>query len=151
MLESYKDGSDLTIMNTFYQFGTKDADGNRLDDFMVIVYKDNETGIKKHEIIRKPEYTFYKTKDGIKLDHNLLFIEKDKVEPVTCKYREIKKDIAERTGNIEWFYDNIRNGNAKENDKLFTIPKIFEADVNIEDYYRYLFNKKYQNIHWKKY
>ena len=77
-----------------------------------------------------------------KLDPKKIKAAEDKVEAVTCKYREIKKDIAERTGNTEWFYDNIRNGNARENDKLFTIPKIFEADVNIEDYYRYLFNKK---------
>ena len=32
MLESYKNGSDLTIMNTFYQFATKDADGNKVDE-----------------------------------------------------------------------------------------------------------------------
>lgn len=145
MLESYRDGSDLTIMNTFYQFATKDVDGNRLDDFMVIVYKDNETGIKKHEIIRKPDYTFYKTKDGIKLDHNLLFIEKDKIEPITCPFTKLEKTIAELTGNIDFYNDNLRAGNRQENRKLHTIPEIFSSDINIEDFYRLQFSKRFTN------
>lgn len=145
MLESYKNGSDLTIMNTFYQFATKDADGNKVDDFIAIVYKDNETGKKKHEIIRKPDYTFYKTKDGIALDHNLLFIEKDKVESVTCPFTKLERTIAELTGNIDFYNDNLRAGNRQENRKLHTIPEIFSSDINIEDFYRLQFSKRFTN------
>lgn len=145
MLETFKDGSDLTIMNAFYQYGTKDADGNRLDDFMVIVYKDNVTGIKRHEIIRKPEITFYKTKEGISLDHNLLFIEKDKVEPVTVQYTKLERTIAELTGNKEFYNENIRNNNRSENRKLHTIPEIFSSDIQIEDFYRLEFSKRFTN------
>ena len=42
------------------------------------------------------------------------------------KYRDLKKSIAENTNNLEWFYDNLSNGNARANDQLFTIPKILE-------------------------
>ena len=34
------------------------------DDFLVIVYQDNQTKEKKYEIIDKPEYTYYKVKPG---------------------------------------------------------------------------------------
>ena len=147
MIRGYDDGANITLLNVIYHKPKKDIETGKYDTGSLdIIFKDMNTMEKKLQHIEDPEYTYYICKDGCAPTYNKLFIEKDKVEPVTCKYREIKKDIAERTGNIEWFYDNIRNGNAKENDKLFTIPKIFEADVNIEDYYRYLFNKKYQNI-----
>lgn len=145
MLDCYQNGADLTIMNTFYQYATKDVDGNKLDDFMVVVYKDNSTSEKKYEIIKKPQYTFYKTKDGISLDHNLLFIENDKVEPVTCEYNKLEKTIAEITGNKDFYNDNIQSGNRQENRKLHTIPEIFRSDIAVEDYYRLLFGQKFTN------
>lgn len=144
MLDRYKPGTDLTIMNAFYQYALKDADGNRVKDYIAIVYKNNETGRKCHEIISEPEFTFYKMKDEAP-NYNQLFIEQDKVEPVTCKYSHLKKKMAEVTGNIDFYNENIQNGNSKENDKLFTVPSLFAADVNIEDYYRKEFGKRFLN------
>ena len=41
----HKEGSDLTIMNTFYQYPLFE-DGKKIcDDFLALVYKDNNTGI----------------------------------------------------------------------------------------------------------
>ena len=63
MLEQYKDGSDITIMNCYYQYGLKNEQtGKREDDYLVVVYKDNATGQKKHEIIPQPDYTFFTLK-----------------------------------------------------------------------------------------
>ena len=145
MIDRYKPGSDLTIMNTMYQFPRKSEDGKRLDDFLEIVYKDNNTGKKFHETIYKPEYTFYKAKDNVNINHNLLFIEKDKVEPVTVQYQHIEREIAKLTGNIDNYKDNIANNNRAENRKLHAIPNIFFSDTNIEDYYRFQFAKKFLN------
>lgn len=146
MLDCYSDGANLTIMNTFYQYATKDADGNRLDDFIVVIYKDNDkNGEKRYEIIKRPEYTFYKTKDGISLDHNLLFIEKDKVEPITCPFTKLEKTIADVTGNSDFFAQNIQSGNRQENRKLHTINEIFRSDITIEDYYRLVFGQRFTN------
>ena len=147
MIRGYDEGANITLLNVIYHKPKKDLETGKYDTGSLdIIYKDMDTMEKKIQHIEDPDYTYYIAKDAYAPTYNKLFIEKDKVEAVTCKYREIKKDIAERTGNTEWFYDNIRNGNARENDKLFTIPKIFQADVNIEDYYRYLFNKMYKNI-----
>lgn len=146
LLPQFKDGEDLTIMNCFYQYGKKDPDtGKRLDDYICLVYKDNKTGYKYHETIKKPEYTFFKAKDNIILDHNLLFIEKDKVEPVTCQFSKLEKTIAELTGNIDFFNENIQSNNRQENRKLHTLVNIFRSDTTIEDMYRLEFGKRFTN------
>ena len=57
LLEKYPLGSNITIMNTFYQHPVW-SDGKKLsDDFIVLVYKDNDTMKKHYMIISKPEYT----------------------------------------------------------------------------------------------
>ena len=146
MLEQYKDGSDITIMNCYYQYGLKnEKTGKRDDDYLVVVYKDNTTGQKKHEIIYQPDYTFFTLKEGIVLDHNLLFIDKEDVTPVTCKFSKLEKTIAELTGNIDYFNDNITNGNRGENRKLHTLYNVFNSDMTIEDHYRFIFGKRFKN------
>ena len=146
ILPQYKDGSDLTLMNCYYQYGLLDQEtGKRTDDYLILVYKDNKTGKKHHEIIYKPEYTFFKTKDGIFLDHNLLFIESDKVEPITCQFSQLEKTIANVTGNMDFYSRNIQEKNRSENRKLHTITDIFRSDLTIEDYYRLEFGKRFTN------
>ena len=147
MFENIRDsegGNNLTIMNVFYQYATKDAEGKRVPDYIVLVYKDNINGMKHHRIIQNPDFTFYITKEQAP-DYNQLFIEKDKVEPVTCKYSQLKKKIAELTGNIDFYNNNITMGNSGENEKLHTLTNIFSSDISIEDYYRKEFGKMFTN------
>lgn len=144
MIDGYSDGSDITIMNCFYQYAMKDENGNRMKDYLIIVFKDNKTGMKHHKIIYQPDYTFYKTKEDAP-SYNQLFIEKDKVEPVTCKYSSLLKTIATMTGNTDFYMSNIQTGQSRENEKLHTLPEIFASDSSIEDYYRKLFGSKYTN------
>ena len=147
MIRGYDEGANITLLNTIYHKPKKNQETGKYDTGSIdIIYKDLDTGEKKLQHIEDPEYTYYIAKDEYTPSYNKLFIEKDKVIPVTCKYKDIKKDIAEKTGNLDWYYDNIRNGNYRENEKLFTIPKIFNADMNPEDYYRYLFDKMYKNV-----
>lgn len=146
MIKGYKEGANISILNAIYHKSKKNHETNKYDkDSIDIIFKDLDTGEKKMQHIEEPEYTFYMTNEGQSLTTNELFISKDLVHPVTCKFRDIKKVIAEATGNLEYFYDNIRNGNYNENNKLFTLPNIFNADMNIEDYYRYEFDKEYVN------
>lgn len=145
LIPGYEQGSDITILNATYIGRKRDEEGKFKKDFISILFKDNVTGEKHNHIIYEPQYTYYKLKDMYRLDHNLFFIEKDRVEPVTVKYNEILKDIAAKTGNQEFFYDNIRNGNSGENRKLHTMTDIFMSDINIEDYYRMVFAREYKN------
>lgn len=145
LLKKYPEGSDLTIMNTFYSYPVY-ADGKKVsDDFICLVYKDNTTGKSDYEIITKPEYTYYLAKKGEKLDYNKLFIERDKVDPVTVKFSDLEKSIASNTGNEEFYKTNIANRNKRENMKLHMDPRVFFSDANIEDHYRFKFANTYTN------
>lgn len=148
LIPGYPEGSDITIINTTYVKPQKDDEGNYKKDYISILFRDNITGEKKIHFIYEPLYTFYKLKDDQgfgSLDHNLFFVEKDKVEPVTCRYTDILKKIATITGNLDTYYDNIRNRNMSANDDFHMIPDIFCSAIHIEDYYRFLFGLSYKN------
>lgn len=146
LLEKYPEGSDITIMNTYYNYPVyKEGGGKICDDFLVLVYKDNKTKKKDFNIIMKPKYTYYKLKEKDNIDYNRLFIEKEKVEPISVPFIELEKSIAEQTNNIDFYKTNIRNKDKSSNRKLHTDPDIFFSDVNIEDHYRFKFANLYSN------
>ena len=145
-IRGYNVGDNITLLNVIYHKPKKDPETLKYGkDSIDIIFKDMNTGEKKVQHIVEPEYTYYMANEGVQVDYNRLCIEEKYVHPITCKYNNLKKDIAEKTGNLEFFFDNLRNGNARENDKLFTIPSVFNADMNIEDYYRFKFDKTYKN------
>lgn len=150
-IPGYPKGSDITIINCNYIGRRKDEyTGEIQKDYLFILFRDNVTGEKKVHIIEEPLYTFYKLKDDLPpLTHNLFFIEKDKVEPVTCRYRDVVRTIANITGNDDKYYENIALGNSKENNKFHSIPDIFRSQINVEDYYRFLFGQNYKNTIFK--
>ena len=146
-LESiYPEGSDLTILNTYYQYPVYE-DGKKVsDDFIVLVYKDNKTGVKHNKVITNPTYTYYLMNDDEEIpNYNKLFIEREKVHPVEAKFIDLEKSIAENTGNIDYWKQNIYSGNKRENKKLHTLPQVFFSDTNIEDHYRFKFAMAYTN------
>ena len=142
----YPEGSDLTIMNSYYQYPSYD-DGKKVsDDYMFLTYKDNNTGKKGYKIIPRPNYTYYKIKENEKIpNYNMLFIPREKVEAHTVEYGNLLKDIAEQTGNMDYYKMNLANRNKQANNELHTLPEIFFSDVNIEDHYRFKFANTYSN------
>lgn len=145
-IKGYEPGANITIINALYHKSVKDKEtGKWGKDSIDIVFKDLDTGEKKFVNIIEPEYTYYIANANVPISHNLFFIEKEKVHPITCKYRQILHSIAKETGNLDWYFDNLRCGNYKENDKLLNLPNVFNADMNIEDYYRKEFDKTYKN------
>lgn len=146
LLNQYPEGSDITIMNTYYNFPVyQEGKGKICDDFICLVYKDNNTKEKGYRIIKQPDYTYYKAKPGVNFNYNHLFIEKEKVEPVNVKFSDLEKSIAENTDNIDFYKTNLQNRTKSENRKLHTDPNIFFSDVNIEDHYRFKFAQTYTN------
>ena len=142
----YPEGSDLTIINTFYQYPKIEDKKKIEDDYIAIVYKDNVTQKKHHEIIYKPEYTYYMLKDTEKIpDYNKLFIPRDKVYPISVPFTKLERDIAERTGEMDFYRNNIINGDKKNNKKLHTERNVFFSDATIEDHYRFKFANTYTN------
>lgn len=145
MIKGYGTGANITVLNTTYQYPKKQEDGKYSDDIMTILYKDLDTGEKKIEEIKNPEYRFFEAKDDVYIDHNLLFIDEKDVKEVSVPYKDLLKKIAEDTDNTKFFYENIKNGNRRANEDLFTIPTIFNSDMHIEDAYRFYFDLKYKN------
>ena len=144
--ERYPEGSDLTIMDTFYQYPIF-QDGKKIsDDFIILIYKDNNIGKKGHCIIKDPTYIYYILKQGQKVpDYNKLFIEKDKVEPVEVPFHDLEYSIAKETDNIPFYKANLANRDRRENQKLHTDPRVFFSDVSIENHYRFRFAQTYTN------
>lgn len=143
----YPEGSDLTIMNTYYNYPMYNDGKKVLDDFISIVYKDNKTDKKGYKIIYKPNYTYYKLKNKEdEVNYNRLFIERDKVVPVTVPFMELEKSIAEQTNNMDFYKSNLYDkAKRRDNQKLHTHTGIFFSDVNIEDHYRFKFAQTYSN------
>jgi DNA polymerase elongation subunit (family B) len=142
-LKTHSIGANITLLNTLSRKFQDDK--GRYNEGLILVYKDNDTGIKYKQEFRNPTYTYYMIKPDYKTTYNRLFVEKDKLQPVTTKHLDIEKSIAEQTGNKQFFYDNARSNNRNENQRLHTHPDVFRSDMNIEDYYRFLFNQNYMN------
>lgn len=142
----YPEGSDITILNTYYSY-PKYEDGRKVEnDKMVLVFRDNVTGEDKYKVIENPSYTFYRLKEGEKIpNYNQLFIEKEKVEPVTVPYLKLEAAIAHSVGKDDEYKFNLQNHNKMANKVFHTEPSIFFSDVNIENHYRFKFANSYTN------
>jgi len=145
LLQRYPIGSDITIMNTYYQRPIWE-DGKKIcDDFIVLVFKENKTGIKRRAILKKPNYTYYMSKPGTELDYCQLYVDKNLVDEINVPFTDLLKDIAERTDNKEFWKNNIQSRNKEANEELHKQPNVFFSDVNIEDHYRFKFAMNYTN------
>lgn len=137
-------GSNITVMNTIYHYPKKNEQTGKYDsDYMTVVYKDVNTGKKYHKIIYKPKYTFFFTKEDV--NYNLFFAHESDVEPVECNFTDLEKTIAKLTNNEDFYKANIESGNRRANKQLHTINRVLGSDIDIEDYYRYLFDMEYKN------
>lgn len=143
MFDNYRQGSDLTIMNTIYHYPKKLDNGKWDKGSIDIIAKDNKLGKKILDHIEDPIYPFYFAKEPI--ETNLLFIEKDKVDEIEVSYRDLTKKIAELTDNVDFYYDNIKNNNRSANNILHLHPRVFWSDASISDKYRFLFRQQFQN------
>lgn len=76
---------------------------------------------------------------------NKLFIERKNVKPITVRYSQLEKSLAKNSNHEEFYRENIENGDRKQNKKLHALPQFFMSDININNYYRYIFNKEYAN------
>lgn len=146
----YPEGSDITLLNCNYikYFPKEDDDEDmKAENYIYIIFKDNKTGEKKYHIEMDPKFTFYMINEEkmVVPEYNSSFLSRENLIPITCKYSDLLRVIAELTGNLQFFYDNLRSKNARANQALHLDPRILGSDVNLEDFYRYLFAKSYTN------
>lgn len=149
LIPNYPLGSDITMLNTMYKKPAKNDKGKWDDGSITIVFRDNITGKIKHHIIENPPYVFYTAKNGVCINHNMLFIEKEKVDMHVVPYKDIEKNIAQLTGNEDFYYDNLKSGNRYGNKELHTVKEVFNSDMEINNHIRYLFDLMYTNTSFK--
>lgn len=145
MIKEYKENSNISILNTIYHKPKKMENGKYDNGSIDIVYRDLDSGEKKFQHIVDPSYTYYEANEGVQIQDNEFFIEEKYVHPVKCSYANRDLSIAKLTNNEEYYWDNIRNRNKGANYELYKNPRIFNADLDIEDFYRYEFNRLYKN------
>lgn len=146
MIDGYRDGANISIMNTFYQRPRRDEKtGKYGDDVLTIVYRDNETNETKHQDIINPIYTFYIANTNYVTDEPELFAYIDDLEKIEVPYKELEKTIAELTNHTDFYYNNLKNRQANANQELHTLKEIYNSDMHIEEHYRIMFDRKYKN------
>lgn len=146
MIDGYANGADITLMNTFYQKPKKDMNtGKYTEDVLTIVYRDNVTGETKHQDIINPTYEFYIANENYITDEPELFAYTKDLTKVSCLFKDLEKTIAEITDNKEFYYNNLKNRTSGDNKQLHSLKEIYNSDMDIEDYYRMMFARKYTN------
>ena len=145
IIEGYPIGSDITFIDSIYKRPEKQENGKYSKDVLTIIFRDNITGEKKYHDIIEPEYTFYIADDEELIEHNLLFIEKEKVIEKKCKYREREKVLCEITNNKQYYLNCLNNGSYRDISRIHTHKKLFMTDQEINDHYRFIFSTQYTN------
>ena len=137
--------SNITILNNSYRRPARKLNDKYDDGSMTVVYRDNDTGEKHCQYTKNPKCRFYIAKKYENITTNELFYPEDKLDKIICPYKDQLKTIAQLTGNTEIFFDNLKSGNMKANNILYTNPRIFDADYDIENHWREIFDEQYLN------
>ena len=146
LIPGYQEGSDITFMNSIYNYPKKNADGKWSKDNLTIIYKDNNTGEKGHVTIESPDHEFYViNEDKVDPNYQPFFINSNDCKKVSVPHNSLEKNIADITHNEEFYKSNVRNGCRYENNRLHAEPNIMNSDTNIEDHYRFRFSREYTN------
>ena len=148
LFKNYPEGSNLTLLNTIYHRPYKDEFGKWTNGAITLIAKDLDLDKKVISTLDDPDYEFYVCKeeylDELE-DYYHSSIEKDKLDLIQCKYREVNAVVADIIGKKKEFYDNIRNGMKNQNKLNHIDNRIFRSCMNISDFYRYKFGQIYKN------
>jgi len=142
-LPGFKQQDDITIMNTISR-NLRDGDG-KFHELLTLVYKDNTTGIKHKVELINPQYPFYIVNEDKRVRYNRMYVPKEDCTEVVVKHFDVDRECAKRLGKLNWYNDCVQSGNRKEAKKIHMSPDLFMSDINIEDYYRFIFADQYKN------
>ena len=151
IIGQYPKGYPLSLLNTIYHYPKKDDNGEWQPGAIDLIIKDNNTGEKFLETIVNPMYEYYILNNNTVIpNYTLEYAMKEDCKCVIVPYVNLQKDIAERLGKLNQFYDNIRNGNRMANKILCNYdPCILMSDMDIEDNIRFQFSHTYENPYKK--
>lgn len=151
IIGEYPKGYPLSLLNTIYHYPRKDRNGKWQPGAIDLIIKDNNSGEKFLETVVDPMYEYYMLLDNVEVpNYNLEYAMKEDCKCVIVPYSQLQKDIAERLGKLNQFYENCRNGNRAANKTMCNYaPNILMSDMDIEDNIRFQFSHTYENNYTK--
>lgn len=150
MLDQYEEGYDLTALKCIYHRPRRQSDGKYTKGSLDIVYRDNTTGKKHVERIYDPEYVYYMIKDSKMeeehLDYTPMYMEKEYCNEISVPYRLLEKDIAERIGRPQLYWEYRNSGDRNTKGLIHTLDhRVMSSDLDIENHYMARFGRKFKN------
>ncbi len=151
IIGEYPKGYPLSLLNTIYHYPRKDRNGKWQPGAIDLIIKDNNSGEKFLETIVDPMYEYYMLLDNVQIpNYTLEYAMKEDCKCIIVPYNQLQKDIAERLGKLNQFYENCRNGNRAANKTMCNYaPNILMSDMDIEDNIRFQFSHTYENNYTK--
>lgn len=151
IIGEYPKGYPLSLLNTIYHYPRKDKNGKWQPGAIDLIIKDNNSGEKFLETIIDPMYEYYMLLDNVQIpNYTLEYAMKEDCKCIIVPYNQLQKDIAERLGKLNQFYENCRNGNRAANKTMCNYaPNILMSDMDIEDNIRFQFSHTYENNYTK--
>ena len=151
IIGEYPKGYPLSLLNTIYHYPRKDRNGKWQPGAIDLIIKDNNSGEKFLETIVDPMYEYYMLLDNVQIpNYTLECAMKEDCKCIIVPYSQLQKDIAERLGKLNQFYENCRNGNRAANKTMCNYaPNILMSDMDIEDNIRFQFSHTYENNYTK--
>ena len=121
------------------------------DDALVIAYKYN--GEQRLQIIENPKFSFYVAKPNIQIERYIDNLKIEDCDLVTINYKDLNRFLAKFNGREEEYF-RIRSGRGIDPSERWNVqkqflnqcqanPRLFGTDIDIEDYYKMEFVKKY--------
>lgn len=149
-IPQYAEGYNLTLLNTVYHkpkrvHNKKTNKDVIIPDVLDLIVIDNVSHTKFVYSIPHPTYDYFFVKPEYRTDFNNYTLPIEQCERISVRYTDLLKDIAERTNNTNFYYENIKLRNFRNNDKLHTHPNVMMSDSNIEEHYRWKFTNTYVN------
>lgn len=126
----------------------------RSDAALFMCIKDNETGDTEIKMIERPKIKFYMAKEGHEQPYPKMAIDRNLVDEYSVEYSKRDKEISKIIGKAEEYdaakranYGGMNRNSLREwvQKNIYNNPNIYQADMNIEDYYRTIFIEKYGN------
>ena len=134
-----------TLIKTFK--GTRVTESGVKYNTLLLFYRD-QNGEKKTLFYDRPLFDYYilKDKKSTEATNPPLYISLDKVDKLTTYYDNLYRDVAVHTGTLP-FYDKVKlnyGQNSYNMNNLLKNPLLYEADIDLEDFYIAKFYREFE-------
>lgn len=146
LVKGFKDGSNISVVNVLYRRPFKNNENKWEKGLLQVIFKDLDTGeLHKQEFV-DPPYEYFILKEGVQTvgPRDIQTPIKDCISRVVPE-SELLKDIAEQTGNMDFYNKNRRAGQYALNKKLHLHSRVRNSDMMLSNNFLYRFSKHYKN------